>query len=45
MGDRPASLIAAWAGYAEGNETLVGVCVVVVGVAALAYVTRGWWRR
>jgi hypothetical protein len=43
MGVRAA--LAAWGGYADGNSTLVGVVVVVVALAALAYVTRKWWRR
>lgn len=40
----PANL-AAWWGYAEGNEAAVGLVVIVVAVAAIAYVTRRWWRR
>jgi hypothetical protein len=44
-GVTPASAIAAWPGYAEGNETLVGIVVVLVVLAALAFVTRKWWRR
>ncbi|MEO6775264.1 MAG: hypothetical protein ABI467_20025 [Kofleriaceae bacterium] len=40
-----ASAIAAWPGYAEGNETVVGLVVGVVALAAIAYVTRRWWRR
>jgi hypothetical protein len=43
MGVRAA--LAAWGGYADGNSTLVGIVVVVVALAALAYVTRKWWRR
>ncbi len=27
-------------GYAEGNATIVGIVVVVVGIAAVAYVGR-----
>jgi hypothetical protein len=45
MGVGPANSLAAWWGYAEGNETLVALVVVVVGLAAIAYVTRKWWRR
>ena len=45
MGVGPANSLAAWWGYAEGNETLVGLVVIVVAVAAIAYVTRKWWRR
>ena len=41
----PRPVIAAWWGYAEGNATLVGVVVVVIAVAAIAFVTRKWWRR
>jgi hypothetical protein len=37
--------IAAWWGYAEGNETLVGFVVIVIVLAALAFVARKWWRR
>jgi hypothetical protein len=37
--------IAAWWGYAEGNETLVGFVVIVIAVAAIAFVARKWWRR
>jgi uncharacterized membrane protein len=37
--------IAAWWGYAEGNRTLVGLVVLVVVVAAVAFVARKWWRR
>lgn len=37
--------LAAWGGYAEGNSTAVGVVVVVVALAASAYLTRKWWRR
>jgi hypothetical protein len=32
-------------GYAEANPTLVGIVVVVVAIAAIAYVTRRWLRR
>jgi hypothetical protein len=31
-------------GYAEGNETLVGIVVVIVVLAAVAYVGRRIWR-
>jgi hypothetical protein len=41
--DEPRAL-AAWWGYAEGNETLVGVVVVIVVIAAIAFVVRKWWR-
>ena len=44
-GVTPASAIAAWPGYAEGNETLIGLVVAIVVLAAIAYVTRKWWRR
>jgi hypothetical protein len=40
-----ASALAVWGGYAEGNATAVGIVVVVVALAAIAYVTRKWWRR
>ncbi|HEY0255358.1 MAG TPA: hypothetical protein VGC41_27705 [Kofleriaceae bacterium] len=42
---RPAAEIAAWWGYAEGNATVVGIVVVVLAIAAIAFVTRRWWRR
>lgn len=32
-------------GYAEGNATTIGVVVVVVTVAAVAYVVGRIWRR
>ncbi len=32
-------------GYAEGNATVVGIVVVLVGAAAVAYVARRLWRR
>jgi hypothetical protein len=32
-------------GYAEGNETLVGIVVVLVVIAALGYVGRRLWLR
>jgi len=32
-------------GYAEGNKTVVAIVVVVIAVAALAYVARRFWRR
>jgi hypothetical protein len=41
----PAQVVAAWWGYAEGNATAVGFVVVVVAVAAIAYVGRRLWRR
>ena len=31
-------------GYAEGNTTMVGIVVVVIGVAAVGYVARRLWR-
>ncbi len=37
--------LAAWWGYAEGNRTLVGLVVVIVVVAAIAFVARKFWRR
>jgi hypothetical protein len=36
---------AAWWGYAEANPTLVGIVVVIITVAALAYIGRRWWRK
>jgi hypothetical protein len=32
-------------GYAEGNATVVGILVVLIGVAAIGYVARRLWRR
>jgi hypothetical protein len=32
-------------GYAEGNATAVGIVVVIIGIAAIAYVARRLWRR
>jgi hypothetical protein len=32
-------------GYAEGDPVLVGIVVVIVAIAAIAYVTRHLWRR
>jgi len=33
---------AGWWGYAEGNPTAVGIVVVVVVAAAIAYLVRRW---
>jgi len=32
-------------GYAQGNATIVGIVVVFIGGAAVAYVVRRLWRR
>jgi uncharacterized membrane protein len=32
-------------GYAEGNKTVVAIVVVLVVVAALAFLARKLWRR
>jgi len=32
-------------GYAEGNKTVVAIVVVIVAVAAIAYVVRRFWSR
>jgi uncharacterized membrane protein len=32
-------------GYAEGNKTVVAIVVVLVVVAALAFLGRKFWRR
>jgi hypothetical protein len=32
-------------GYAEGNTTMVGIVVVLIGGAAIGYVVRRLWRR
>ncbi|MDB4954618.1 MAG: hypothetical protein JWO36_2187 [Myxococcales bacterium] len=34
-----------WWGYAEANPTLVGIVVVVVVIAAIAYVVRKFVKR
>nr|HEX4313882.1 hypothetical protein [Kofleriaceae bacterium] len=41
----PATELASWWGYAEGNQTAVGFVVVVVAIAAIVYVGRRLWRR
>jgi hypothetical protein len=41
----PASAAAVWWGYADGNQTAVGFVVIVVAIAAIAYVVRRLWRR
>jgi hypothetical protein len=45
MGDEPASALAAWWGYARGNQTVVTVVALLVVIAAIAYLTRRWWTR
>ena len=40
-----ARAVAAWWGYAEGNSTIVGIVVVLIGIAAIAFVVRRLWRR
>jgi hypothetical protein len=40
-----ASRVGALWGYAEGNTTAVAIVVVIVALAAIAYVTRKLWRR
>lgn len=32
-------------GYAQGNATVVGIVVVIIGAAAVGYVGRRLWRR
>jgi hypothetical protein len=32
-------------GYAQGNATVVGIVVVIIGAAAIGHVTRRLWRR
>jgi hypothetical protein len=32
-------------GYAEGNPTVVAIVVVIVALAAVAFVGRRLWRR
>jgi len=39
------SVVAAWWGYAEGNATVVGFVVIVVAIAAIAFVLRRFWRK
>jgi hypothetical protein len=41
---RPSILYVMW-GYAEGNETLVAIVVILVCVAAIAYLARRFIRR
>ncbi len=31
-------------GYAEGNATIVGIVVALIGAAAIGYVARRLWR-
>ncbi len=31
-------------GYAQGNATVVGIVVVLIGLAAVGYVGRRLWR-
>jgi hypothetical protein len=38
-------VVASWWGYAEGNTTVVAFVVVVVAIAAIAYVARRLWRK
>lgn len=39
------SLGSAMWGYAQGNATIVGIVVVIIGAAAIGYVVRRLWRR
>jgi hypothetical protein len=39
------ALAASWWGYAEGNSTVVGFVVIIVALAAIAYVVRRLWRK
>jgi hypothetical protein len=32
-------------GYAQGNATVVGIVVAIIGAAAIGYVVRRLWRR
>jgi len=32
-------------GYAQGNATVVGIVVAIIGAAAISYVVRRLWRR
>jgi len=45
MGDVPGSAIAAWWAYARGNQTVVTLVALLVVIAALAYLSRRWWKR
>jgi hypothetical protein len=36
---------AGWWGYAEASQTLVGVVVAIVVVAAILFLIRRFWRR
>jgi hypothetical protein len=43
-GEQPFHSLPMW-GYAEGNKTVVAIVVVLVAVAALAFLGRKFWRR
>jgi hypothetical protein len=32
-------------GYAEGDSKIIAVVVVIIAIAAIAYVTRNLWRK
>lgn len=40
-----ASILYAMWGYAEGDRTAVTIVVVILAIAAVAYVARRLWRR
>jgi len=42
---RADALAMGWWGYAVGNPTVVGIVVLVVVAAAVAFVARRLWRR
>jgi high-affinity Fe2+/Pb2+ permease len=41
----PFILLEAMWGYAQGNATIVGIVVLIIGAAAIVYVARRLWRR
>jgi hypothetical protein len=45
MGEVTASAIAAWWGYARGNQAVVTLVTLLVVIAAIGYLTRRWWQR
>jgi len=32
-------------GYAEGNKTVVAIVVLIIAIAAIAFIARKFWRR
>jgi hypothetical protein len=42
---RADTMASGWWGYAVGNPTAVGTVVVVIALAAVAFLVRRLWRR